>query len=62
MVKWNAQFPLSAIQRYVLAILSVSLALGLALLMEGFHVREVAIPLFLFALAVSAWYGGGAAR
>jgi PAS domain S-box-containing protein len=29
--------------------------------MEGFHVREVAIPLFLFAIAVSAWYGGGAA-
>jgi PAS domain S-box-containing protein len=53
--------PLSAIQRYGLAILSVSLALGVALLMEGFHVREVGIPLFLFAIAVSAWYGGGAA-
>jgi PAS domain S-box-containing protein len=53
--------PLPAIQRYGLAVLSVSVALGIALLMEGFHVREVGIPLFLFAIAVSAWYGGGAA-
>lgn len=61
MVKWNPQFPLSAMQRYVLAILSVSLALAVSLLMESFHVREVEIPLFLFAIAISAWYGGGAA-
>jgi PAS domain S-box-containing protein len=53
--------PLPAIQRYALAILSVSLALGVSLFMEGIHVREVQIPLFLFAIAVSAWYGGGAA-
>jgi PAS domain S-box-containing protein len=53
--------PLSAIQRYALAVLSVSLALGVSLLMEGFHVRELQIPLFLFAIAVSAWYGGRAA-
>jgi PAS domain S-box-containing protein len=58
--KWKPQSPLSAIQRYALAILSVSLALGLALFLERFHVREVGVPLFLFAIAVSAWYGGGA--
>jgi PAS domain S-box-containing protein len=52
--------PLPAIQRYGLAILSVSMALGGALFMERFHVRDVEIPLFLFAIAVSAWYGGGA--
>jgi len=52
--------PLPAIQRYGLAILSVSVALGGALLMERFQVREVVIPLFLFAIAVSAWYGGEA--
>jgi PAS domain S-box-containing protein len=60
-VKWKRQLPLSAIQRYVLAVFSVALALGVSLVMEGFHVREAGIPLFLFAIAVSAWYGGGAA-
>jgi PAS domain S-box-containing protein len=59
-VKRKPQLPLSAIQRYVLAILSVSLALGLALLMQRLHVQEVRIPLFLFAIAVAAWYGGAA--
>jgi PAS domain S-box-containing protein len=49
--------PLSAIQRYGLAILSVGVALGGALLMQRFQVRDVEIPLFLFALAVSAWFG-----
>jgi PAS domain S-box-containing protein len=60
-VKLKPQLPLSAMQRYVLAILSVSLALGVSLLMEGLQVRDVGIPLFLFAIAVSAWYGGEAA-
>jgi len=60
-VKWKPQLLLSAMQRYALAILSVSLALGISLLMKSFHVREVGIPLFLFAIAISAWYGGGAA-
>jgi PAS domain S-box-containing protein len=50
--------PLQAIQGYVLAVLSVAMALGAALFMQRFHVRSVEIPLFLFALALSAWYGG----
>lgn len=53
--------PLPAIQPYGLAILSVSLALGVALFVERFHVRDVDVPLFLFAIAVSAWRGGGGA-
>src|SRR5262249_25440071 len=52
---------LSAIQRYGLAVFSISAALGGALLMQRFHVRDVEVPLFLFALAVTAWYGGGGA-
>src|SRR5271168_3955159 len=52
--------PLPAIQRSGIAIISVSLALGVALFMQRFNVRDVGIPLFLFAIAVSAWYGGGA--
>jgi PAS domain S-box-containing protein len=50
--------PLSTIQRYGLAVLSVSVALGAALLVEHFHFRDVEVPVFLFAVAVAAWYGG----
>ena len=50
--------PLSAIQRYGLAVVSTAVALGGALFTQRFHIRSVEIPSFLFALAVSAWYGG----
>jgi PAS domain S-box-containing protein len=50
--------PPSPIQRYSLAVLSVSVALGGALLLERSHFRGVEVPLFLFAVAVTAWYGG----
>jgi len=50
--------PLSAIQRYGLAVLSVSVALGGALLLKSLHFRDVEVPLFLFAIAVVTWYGG----
>jgi PAS domain S-box-containing protein len=49
---------LQAIQRYGLAVVSVSLALGLALLLNRFHFRDAAVPLYLFAGALTAWYGG----
>jgi PAS domain S-box-containing protein len=39
-------------------VLSVSLALGGALLLERFHFRDVEVPLFIFAVAIAAWYGG----
>ena len=48
-----AQF---AVLRYGLAVLSVSVALGGALLIERLQLRN--ITLFLFAIAVAAWYGG----
>src|SRR6266446_8991203 len=53
--------PLATIRRYGLAALSVSVALGAALLLERFHFRDVEVPLFLFALAIAAWYGGAGA-
>ncbi|HWX15764.1 MAG TPA: ATP-binding protein [Chthoniobacterales bacterium] len=49
---------LSAIQRYGLAVLSVSVALGVALPLERFSFHGVADPLFLFAIAIAVWYGG----
>ena len=60
MVKRQAQLPthLSTIQRYGLAVLCVLVALGGSLLLERFHLRDVALPLFLFANAIASWYGG----
>ena len=52
--------PRSAIQRYGLAVLSVSLALAAALLLNRYNFHSVADPLFLFAIAISVWYAGPA--
>jgi len=46
----------SPVLRYGLAVLSVSVALGGALLTERLQLRN--ITLFLFGIAVAAWYGG----
>lgn len=46
------------LQRYGLAILCVVTALGAALLLQHFHFRDVAVPVFLFAVAITSWYGG----
>src|SRR5580693_10568246 len=46
----------SPVLRYGLAVLSVSVALGGAILIERLQLRN--ITLFLFAIAVAAWYGG----
>jgi PAS domain S-box-containing protein len=58
--QWKLKLPkpLSNFQRYGLALLSVSLALGGALLLERFHFRNVADPLFLVAIAIVVWYAG----
>jgi signal transduction histidine kinase len=50
------QIARSTLFRYGLAVLSVSVALGAALLIERLQLRN--ITLFLFAIAVAAWYGG----
>ena len=48
----------SRVLGYGLALLSVSVALGASLLLERFHFRNVADPLFLFAIAIAVWYAG----
>src|SRR5215831_432785 len=50
--------PLFTIQSYGLAVLSVAAALGVALLLARLHLRDAEVPLFLFAVALAAWYGG----
>src|SRR6202140_1954784 len=52
------QIARSPVLRYGLAVLSVSVALGGSLLLERFHFRDVADPLFLLAIAVTIWYAG----
>jgi PAS domain S-box-containing protein len=47
----------SALLRCGVAVLSVGIALGVALLLDRFQFRGLIAP-FLFAIAVSAWYGG----
>jgi PAS domain S-box-containing protein len=49
---------LPPILRCGLAVGSVALALGLALLLQRYNFRGVEFPLFLFAIAVSVWYAG----
>jgi signal transduction histidine kinase len=46
------------LRRYGLAMVSVSVALGVALLLQHVHFHDSAVPLLLFADAVTAWYGG----
>src|SRR5215472_15447791 len=60
MAEWKPQSPeqLSPFQSYALAALSVALALGAALLLAKFNYRDVGGLLFLFAVAISSWYGG----
>jgi len=60
MAEWKPQSPqpLSPFQGHALAVLSVALALGAALLLAQYHYRDVGGLLFLFAIAVSSWYGG----
>jgi len=58
----RSNFPLqmdqSPVLRYGLAIVSFGAALGLALLAQAYDFRNVEVPLFLFAVALTAWYAG----
>jgi PAS domain S-box-containing protein len=48
----------SPVIRYLFALLSFGIALGLAILAQRFSFHNVEVPLLLFAVAVSAWYAG----
>jgi PAS domain S-box-containing protein len=58
MAKPSLPKDLAPIQRYGIAIVSVAIALGIALILRGHGLREVEFPLFLFALALTAWFAG----
>jgi PAS domain S-box-containing protein len=46
------------IQRYCLALLSVVIALEFALFLASRNLQRIEFPLFLFAIALTAWYEG----
>jgi PAS domain S-box-containing protein len=60
MARPNLQLPYarSLVRPYGLAVLSVLVALGGALLLERFQFRNVADPLFLIGIAVTVWHAG----
>lgn len=49
---------LSPLQRYGLAVVSVALALGIALLLRRYGFSEVEVPVFLLAIATTVWFAG----
>ena len=60
MTRANLQLRLarSPVLRYGLAAASFAIALGLALLEQRYGFRDLQVPLFLFAIAVTVWYAG----
>jgi PAS domain S-box-containing protein len=60
MARPNLQLQLvhSPVLRYGLAATSIAVALGLALLEQRYGFRDLEVPLFLFAIAVTVWYAG----
>jgi PAS domain S-box-containing protein len=49
----------SVVLRYGLAVVSVAIALGLALLAQFQTIHKLEFPLFLMAVAMTVWYAGG---
>src|SRR5580704_2654884 len=54
----SSSLPLPTLARCLLTVVAISLATGGAILVNRLHVRDVEVPFFLFALALTAWYGG----
>jgi PAS domain S-box-containing protein len=50
---------LRPIQRYGLAVASVTIAIGTGLLLQRYSLRGVESILFLLAIALTVWFGGG---
>jgi PAS domain S-box-containing protein len=48
----------SALLRYSLAVVSVVIAILPGLVLQHYKFNDVALPFFLFAVALSAWHGG----
>jgi K+-sensing histidine kinase KdpD len=57
---WNQEFQRihSPILRYGYSIVSVAVALGVALVLQHYQFREVELPVLIVAIAFTTWYAG----
>ena len=55
---WQSWLSRSPLLRYAAGGTCVVIALGLALLAQHYNFHNVEVPLFLFAVALTAWYAG----
>src|SRR6202790_5264068 len=57
---WNQEFQRihSPILRYGLSVVCVAIALGLALTLQYYQFRDVALPVFSLAVAIATWSAG----
>jgi signal transduction histidine kinase len=60
LARWDRQFQSlqSPVVRYGLAIVSVTVALGLSLALQHYQFRGVEVPVLTLAIAVTTWYAG----
>jgi PAS domain S-box-containing protein len=58
MVRLNLRMAHSPTLRYGLAVASVAIALAPALVLQHYKFNDVELPLFLFAVALTAWHAG----
>ena len=60
LARWDRQFQRlqSPVVRYGLAIVSVTVALGLSLALQYYQFRGVEVPVLTLAIAVTTWYAG----
>jgi PAS domain S-box-containing protein len=55
---WQSWLSRSRFLRYAFAAASIAIALVLSLLAQHYNFHNVEVPLFLFAVALTAWYAG----
>ena len=60
LARWNQELQRihSPILRYGLSVVCVAIALGLALTLQYYQFRDVALPVFSLAVAIATWYAG----
>jgi signal transduction histidine kinase len=57
---WNQEFQRihSPLPRYGFSVVSVAIALGVALALQDYQFRDVGLPIFTLAIALTTWYAG----
>jgi signal transduction histidine kinase len=60
LARWNeeSQRIRSPILRYGLSVVSVAIGLGVALILQYYHFRDVELPVLTMSIALTTWYAG----